>query len=86
MRDYNNYYDGVYLNVLPVCECGEVIRDLTWQKVTDIYTDEKGLIVDRGFHIEFDPVCCPFCGQTIRGLHVSNEFFKMFERAIQWHK
>lgn len=79
MAYYNNYHDGVYLSVLPVCECGEVIRDLSWQTVVDRQTNKDKLAVNTDFHIEFDPVCCPFCGQTIKGLQVSNEFFNMFK-------
>jgi hypothetical protein len=79
MAYYNNYHDGVYLSVLPVCECGEVIRDLSWQQVIERCKDAKGITVAKHYHIEFDPVCCPFCGQTIRGLQVSNEFFNMFK-------
>lgn len=70
--------DGVYLNVLPVCECGEVIRDLTWNQVVDRHYC-TGFLVDEKVYTEFDPVCCPFCGQTIKGLQVINDFFKMFK-------
>lgn len=81
MAYYNNYYDGIYLNVLPVCECGEVIRDLSWQNVIDRQMNKEGLVINTGSRIEFNPVCCPFCGQTIRGLQVSNEFFEMFKKV-----
>ena len=66
-------YDGVYLNLLPVCECGEILRDA--------YTCESIGQVESGYKIssvEINPVCCPFCGQTVRGFMVRNEYLRMF--------
>ena len=68
-----NYYDGVYLNLLPVCECGEILRDAyACECVGDVESGIKYMFV----HI--DPVCCPFCGQTIRGFNIKHEYLNMF--------
>lgn len=68
------HYDGVQLQLLPVCECGEVLRDAYGCK--SISKSESGY-----FHstVQIDPACCPFCGQTIRGFEIRNEYLRMFE-------
>lgn len=68
------YYDGVHLQLLPVCECGEVLRDAYTCEHVD--THESGYKFSR---VKINPVCCPFCGQTIRGFEIRNEYLNMFE-------
>lgn len=67
------HYDGVYLNLLPVCECGEILRDA--YACESIGNSESGY---RFSSVEINPACCPFCGQTIRGFTVRNEYLRMF--------
>lgn len=69
------YYDGVYLKLLPVCECGEILRDA--------YGCEKINTIEGGYKfstVDISPVCCPFCGQTVRGFKVDNKYLNMFGR------
>lgn len=75
MAYYNNYYDGVTLQLLPVCECGEILRDA--------YACESIDIIESGYKyrkVHINPVCCPFCGQTIRGFQIDNKYLDMFGR------
>lgn len=68
-------YDGVYLQLLPVCECGEILRDA--------YACERIGNLEGGYKfsaVEINPVCCPFCGQTIRGFKIDNKYLDMFGR------
>ena len=71
---FYNYNDGVYLNLLPVCECGEILRDA--YVCESIGKSESGY---RFSKVNIDPACCPFCGQTIRGFQIKNEYLNMFE-------
>ena len=68
------YYDGVQLQLLPVCECGEVLRDA--YACEHINKSESGYKYSK---VEINPACCPFCGQTIRGFQIRNEYLRMFE-------
>lgn len=68
-------YDGVYLQLLPVCECGEILRDA--------YACETIGNTKSGYKygtVQINPVCCPFCGQTVRGFKVDNKYLNMFGR------
>lgn len=69
-----NYYDGVYLQMLPVCECGEILRDA--YACECINDREDGI---KYASIKINPACCPFCGQTIRGFQIQHEYLDMFK-------
>ena len=69
------HYDGVHLNLLPVCECGEILRDACACEI--IGKSESGYKYSK---VAIDPVCCPFCGQTIREFTIDSQYLKMFEK------
>lgn len=69
----------VILNLYPVCECGQVIKNLITREVLDgaIYDDDGNIIeflhapLERYIHtshVEFEPHICPNCGKHIVGL------------------
>ena len=68
-----NYYDGVHLKLLPVCECGEILRNADACEV--ISNTESGYKYST---VKINPACCPFCGETIRGFKIDNKYLRMF--------
>lgn len=76
---FYNYNDGVYLNLLPVCECGEILRDAYACEVIETLANKKVNIQFLNKKVDINPACCPFCGQTIRGFQIKNEYLNMFE-------
>ena len=68
------YCGEVYLNLLPVCECGEILRDAYLCECIDKIKDGYNYKT-----IDIKPACCPFCGQTIGGFKIMNEYLDMFK-------
>ena len=67
-------YRDVYLNLLPVCECGEILRDAYRCRVVGDVAHKRGHV-----SVEINSVCCPFCGETINGFKVRQEYLNMFK-------
>lgn len=67
-------YNGIYLNLQPVCECGEILRDVYTCEI--INRTESGCFYPT---VKFEPVCCPFCGATIKGIQIRREYLDMFK-------
>lgn len=67
-------YNEITLKMLPVCECGEIIRDI--YAVEQFWKDDGGY---RHKKVGFSPVCCPFCGNTIEGISIENKYFDLFK-------
>ena len=68
-----NFYDGVYLAMLPVCECGEILRDAyTCERLNERKDGTKYVSV------KINPACCPFCGHTIMWFNIKYEYLNMF--------
>ena len=70
-----HYDDGIYLTLLPVCECGEVVRDA--------YACESISNAESGYKyrkLYISPICCPSCGRIINGFHIDERYLDMFGR------
>ena len=67
------YYNGIMLKMLPVCECGEIIRDIY---AVESFDRHDGY---RTKEVHFMPVCCPFCGTEIKGISIDNKYFDFFK-------
>lgn len=66
-------YNGIYLNLLPVCQCGEILRDAYMCK--QVGEVSKGMSFQT---VEINPACCPFCGETIKGFQIADTYWEMF--------
>ena len=64
----------LYLDLLPVCECGQVITNIRECECVGYVSSTYKFST-----VEIKPIYCPFCGRKLKGFRIKNKYLDMFE-------